>query len=356
MEGCRGYWGEECGVTNLTKLTVSCNKPARLGNPGQISRLGVFLVIRDIPSPKDYESFGFDFINLAWRSTMDLLLGPTMANSEDELADEKEFQEQYWRAAQRPLATAASLVQQGVEFLLKSRIAAVSPYLLIPHSPSDWPSGSARRDVPFGDFKTVDAIEMILLHDAVCANRLSDTFKEKFQTLRVRRNAIMHGVSGSHIKPGDIVVDVLEVTDELVGHGQWLTIRRGYMETEPNGILAGWTGYVEDYVAWMAPIELSKVIEVMTPEETLRLLDFSKKQRRYICPICTDRCRSSDYAADLEPAFALLTPNLPTSTSIRCHLCYENTLVERRDCRQSGCKGNVIDADRNICLTCYEEQ
>jgi len=44
----------------------------------------------------------------------------------------------YWAAAERELANAIAIAHQGVEFLLKGRIALVSPYLLIVQDPKHW--------------------------------------------------------------------------------------------------------------------------------------------------------------------------------------------------------------------------
>jgi hypothetical protein len=81
-------------------------------------------VITDIPTPDDFNQSGIAFLNLAWDSASQLAFYFDEAKTEiwDE---ENDVTDEYWAAAQRPLATAVTLVQQGFEFLLKSRIAAI---------------------------------------------------------------------------------------------------------------------------------------------------------------------------------------------------------------------------------------
>ncbi len=311
-------------------------------------------MVTDIPAPQDFTDFGLDFINLAWRSAMDLLLLPKEWNVGDVFDDEEEWQERYWAAAQRPLAAAASLVHQGAELLIKARIAGVSPFLLITHNPSEWPSGCGRADTPFIDFRTVDARDLVRLHDAACADPLSDRLKGKLEQLRRRRNAIMHGVPRTmRLAAKDVIVDVLEVTRELLGPNAWLPIRRRYMRSDPEGVLAT---YAEHHVAWLAPAEFEKAVDLLTPKQARDLLGFNKRQRCYVCPVCARLWMSADLDDYPPPTFAQLVPNKPSSTNVHCILCDHDVEVERRDCTDPECPGNVIATEANRCLTCYEPQ
>ena len=52
--------------------------------------------------------------------------------------------------------------------------------------------------------------------------------------------------------------------------------------------------------------------------------------------------------------WAYLKPNLPTSDSIICYSCQNTFKVQRINCTNEGCKGNVI-GENDVCLTCLEE-
>jgi hypothetical protein len=100
-------------------------------------------MIVDVPTPDDFNASGTDFLNIAWGMIVDLSFDlktrQELWSGFDKVADD------YWKAAQRPLATALSLVQQGTEFLLKGHIATVSPYLLLSGDPSSWPRPTRQK-------------------------------------------------------------------------------------------------------------------------------------------------------------------------------------------------------------------
>ena len=102
--------------------------------------------------------------------------------------------DEYWASAQKPLSVALALVQQGTELLLKSRIIEVSPFLIFKGDPSLWPSGCDKQEISFSEFKTIDAQDLIRVHDTVVTSRLTEEFKNRYENLRRKRNTIMHTV------------------------------------------------------------------------------------------------------------------------------------------------------------------
>ena len=177
-------------------------------------------MITEIPSADDFKQSGIAFLNLAWDSAAQLHFQFEDAKEgywyENEDAFEKEVPDQYWAAAQRPLATAVTLVQQGLEFLLKGRIAEVSPFFLISRSPAEWPKGCTSSDTRFADFKTIDAQDLVRVHDTVASAKLSEEIVKKFEFLRRQRNTIMHTVDREvRFTAFDIFRDVLVVSHEL---------------------------------------------------------------------------------------------------------------------------------------------
>jgi len=104
-----------------------------------------------------------------------------------------------------------------------------------------------------------------------------------------------------------------------------------------------------DHVENQLILEIENVIKSLEPKETKRLLGFNKRQRAYICY----ECAASSGDCELRPKISKLVPNSPESIQVYCLVCDKSSPVIRRKCEQKGCKGNVIDADSGICLTCY---
>ena len=213
-------------------------------------------MILDIPSSDDFMQSGIDFLNIAWVKIIKLLLDleenkklleSEKYNEEDEedeltikllaysrmvaeCTDEVIFDQididtdQYWKKAQRILATSLSLIQQGTEFILKGYIAQVSPFLLLSRDSSNWTSKSQIEDISFSEFKTIDAHDLIKVYNAVAFRRLSENntiishrlpeeFKQRFEKLRNQRNKVMHSVDKNlKLTSKDLLVEILEIS------------------------------------------------------------------------------------------------------------------------------------------------
>jgi len=302
-------------------------------------------VISEIPTPDEFTQSGTAYLNLAWDSTVQLALNLDEAHI-DEWDTTGDVTDEYWAAAQRPLATAVTLVQQGTEFLLKARIASVSPFLLIAANPSDWPRGCQSSDTPFSHFKTIDAQDLLRVHDTVAGGRLSQQFATRFDALRRQRNSIMHTVDRrTRFTATEVINSILEISEHLLGPCSWVSCRRSFLETDPDSV-----AHSSDHVDCAIAREMDKIIDLLQPAALKRFFGFNKRQRRYVCYNCYLACRDWD----LPVRTAQLKPNSPTSESVYCFVCEETLAVERRSCENDECKGNVLDADDGICLTCME--
>lgn len=310
-------------------------------------------MILDVPSPADFESNGLAFLNLAWKSVLGLSQGFSESSNnltENEVVTQEELEDlkgAYWKEAQPALAVAVALAHQAAEFLLKARIASVSPYLLL--SSEKWPSGADKSDKSYADFKTVDSQDLVRIHDTVGSSRLPDDFKQKLDELRKLRNTIMHSVDARRpYAVRDCVLMILEIAEVLIGPKSWQKVRSEYEEKRVN-----YRDYSEFNPNHPFAMETLHVIDcILKPAEVKRFYEFDKKQRRYICFNCHE-----DYADGFVRS-CQLKPNDSNSTKVFCICCLETFRVIRLNCPHLKCKGNVMGPDRWLdnfcCLTCGE--
>lgn len=301
-------------------------------------------MIIDIPDKTDFFQSGISMLNLAWDSVAALYVDLEISELED-WDDDGEVKEEFWQAAQRPISVALALAQQGIELLIKGRIAEISPFLLLAGSPREWPSRCNERDTPFADFRTIEAHELVRAHDAVADTRLTNSFKTQFERLRRLRNLIFHGVDRSERpKAEDVFRIILEAVGCLHQPKSWIRTRRDYLENTPRSV-----AYSSDQVEPILISEALNVIRLLNPSEILQYFGFNKKQRAYICNNCAVNCRDDGF----ELKIALLSPNTASSTKVYCFICDNHYPVVRKKCGRDGCLGNVFDAEDDVCLTCY---
>lgn len=309
-------------------------------------------MIKSVPQSSDFVGHGIDYLNLAWSSVINLHVDAQMAEEYRSLHEEDEEvgRGRFWTAAERELGTALSLVGQGAEFLLKGRICDISPWLLITKNPTDWPRKSEREDVSFSQFRTIDAQDLIKVHDTFAAERLPDGFHVAFDSLRKQRNALMHTVDTSiRLTAADILEKTLLITEYLLGGHTWINHRRSYVERDRNSTYPYENGF--EFYDYQIAREISTALDLLTPKLIRRFFGFDKRQRSYICPYCSNL----EHAEDLECRTAQLRPNSPTSKSVFCFVCERTSEVIRANCIDPDCKGNVRDEGHDQCLTCRED-
>jgi len=311
-------------------------------------------VLKDIPHPDDFERNGLAFLNLAWDSIAELsqthhtvteMMNTSYISEEDRLEME-EVEETYWQNSQPALATAVALAHQGGEFLLKSRIAAISPFLLL--SVDKWPANTDGADKSFADFKTVDAQELIKIHDMVCANPLPSKFKTNFENLRKLRNTIMHSVHRERpFTPREGVLAILDIADTLIGPLSWQSVRFKYREQK----IEIWNVDASEFNPRHRYAEetMHVIRELLEPAASLKYYDFNKKQHSYFCVGCFEEYAGLVFTVHLKPASS-------TATEAYCVSCQTTFPVRRKKCDE--CEGNVFGKDRWddgwTCLTCND--
>ncbi|MBW4462108.1 MAG: hypothetical protein KME47_17975 [Nodosilinea sp. WJT8-NPBG4] len=310
-------------------------------------------MIRDIPTREDFEEQGMTLLNLAWDTVIDLLLNYRDAEGWAEEWDaiiEEEQTEHYLKASQKPLAIATALLQQGTEFLVKSAIAEVSPFLLIAGNSQSWPKKCDIADTAFSAFRTADADDLIRIHDTVATNRFTDTFTQQFSEMRRVRNTVFHSVDRNlRFSEKDILLSILTVTSELRGPHKWMADREKYLDSTPSA------AFVTEGHGFQLVREFQVLIDLLGNSDLEQHFGFNKKQRRYLCSECRMLC--SESYPDLEPRTAHLEPNSSTATFVYCVVCRTKIPVVRKPCSNISCPGNVINDSERFdpeCLTCGE--
>lgn len=307
-------------------------------------------MIVDIPVEEDFRSAGKDFLCLAWETILGLSL--SLEDTLDHtLEDDEVITDTYWEAAQRPLSTALSLTEQAVEFLLKGKIASVSPFLLIANDYPGWPKQSSSNQVRFSDFKTIDAKDLLRVYNTIAHSPLNDEFRQRYEQLRSKRNTIMHTVDPTlRVKADDVMVDILEIHKSLLGDESWIDIRRNHIYNSPDSVVYL---YASEQFETTLIREIEHAIITLPPALASRYFGINKKQRRYLCPDCY--CTCVDYCPNGMPLTTLLTPNTPASTSVHCIICEKDFEIERRPCSNPDCKGHILHKNDGTCLTCFAD-
>ena len=299
-------------------------------------------MITEIPTPDDFKQQGIAFLNLAWHAVFNLIV--QMEDSIDWKMHEEDISSQYWASASHSLVAALPLAFQGTELLIKGRICTVSPFLLLK---GDWMKASPNSDTPFSRFQTVDANEIIRVHNIVATFRLPEAFEKQFHKLRQVRNTLTHGIdSRLRVQANEIIIAVLSAVDALIEPRAWCKLRRDWLSKEPRAVAFPGT---EQYHRMAREIKI--ILGSLSKRELLKYFGYDKDRRHYICYDCA---RSSEVVDDLECRFATLEPNTPDSTNVHCFACGSDNAVVRERCAH--CVGNVISNDWNVCLTCFQSQ
>ena len=182
-------------------------------------------MIINVPTAEDFTRAGCNLLNLAWSQVDGLLAGlsdfekdtslESLENVSPGLVPIREAEPEtkkertarhtaYWSAAERELANAIAIAHQGVEFLLKGRIALVSQYLLIVQDPKHWPKPDDNREIDFSLFRAIDAIHLPRICEAVSDQKFPSNFRNEYDRLRRLRNRVMHSVGKLDFDSGDL--------------------------------------------------------------------------------------------------------------------------------------------------------
>jgi hypothetical protein len=241
-------------------------------------------MITEIPTADEFHAAGVNQIYLTWQIIMQTIRDLEEAS---ENAPELEVKEAaaasvaYWQKSQPVLANALGLIQQAMEMALKGRIAAISPYLLIARDPKDWPGRVETESVAFSEFRTLDAADLVKVHNTFAPIPLDDAFKIFWDGVRRDRNKLMHSVSARPFDPAFLVRTILTAIEALFSDVRWPR-RLLDMESEDKYTAYGVGGFEHNIVMG----QVSMAMKLLKPSEQKRFFGFDSKRRAYVCPAC----------------------------------------------------------------------
>ncbi|MCP8892034.1 hypothetical protein [Sphingomonas faeni] len=302
-------------------------------------------MIMDVPTSVEFHTAGLNQLYLAWEIAMRTVR--EFDGAMEASAGEESAPPEYWQRVQPALANAFSLIQQGMELALKGRIADVSPFLLVGRDPRDWPRGVDSGDVSFGEFHTLNASDLVKVHNSVITPRFDEPFKDFWEQVRQDRNRIMLSTSRPSFEAGDVVRTILTAIEALYHDMPW---PQRLLAFEGDGKFTVF-GFVDD-VRNNVMREVDDAQKLLTTAEKKRFFGIDSKRHAYVCPKCYYDA-NRDWQDDW-PRLAQLVTKTPGETGLRCIVCATTTTVDRDDCSYARCPGNVLFED--LCLTCMRSQ
>lgn len=300
-------------------------------------------MITDIPTADDLKRAAVDLLVMAWETALESIRAPKRSQMSEWDADGS-VRADYDAARQPVLRHAHVWIHQAQELGLKSRIAEVSPYILLIGDPRTWPRPDREGRTSFSDFRTIDAADLIRVHDTVCPKKLPADFVRQFKESQRNRNKIVHlGGHGIAADAREVILRVLDATQILFPERRWASYLMGAAFDQGEAIIAS------DGVEWGLLADFSLVVEILTPAELRRHFGFETKRRGYICLSCSAEERDHQ-----DPSrFAQLVVN--DGDQLFCPICTETHTVLREKCGKPGCRSTVLwasDYKVGTCLTC----
>ncbi|HVJ53471.1 MAG TPA: hypothetical protein VM689_13470 [Aliidongia sp.] len=336
-------------------------------------------MIVEIPGSADFKKTSLNLLNLAWYiaiasleaysfsdiihpvdtpvqhipgidGTLRTIGGPdtTWSPQEREVAEQ-----QYWRRSQPALANALSLIQQAIEMALKGQIAEISPFLLIARDARDYPTKSAQQDVSFSAFRSLDAADLLKVHNTVCSERLDDKFEGFWNSIRRQRNVFIHSVVpiSEVLKPTDLIEKILLTVRTMHREQEWFGHRVEYCQKDEIE-----AAFSTDSGSRFGRVlqEFEIVFHYLSSKALREYFGLDRRRRTYMCTHCMKEC-DSDIWNDLHQHFAQFDGKDPSSSAVKCALCARSIKIFRGQCMDKECKSSVLCDDveyGRICLIC----
>jgi hypothetical protein len=313
-------------------------------------------MIINIPTKADFDESANNLLNLAWDQITALLneysqLSDTFYDSEFDEGDKT----RYWSAARQTLTTSLTLIQQAVEFFIKGRIVAISPFLLISGTASSWPKGANSTDVSFSSFRSIDAQDLIKVHDTVCAEKFADKFIQFNNEMREQRNKIIHTVDKQvEVHPEKLLESILFVHDYFLVSHKWLQSRKSYSYNQPSNSPRHIRseGLNEPYILLELLKDMEIIVNNLPPKTVKEYFGFDKKSHALHCPKCYQKASEMDFF-DHELLEETFKPYRKVKDkNYDCVICGHHGQLASTRCTEDYCESPHIDYESGLCLNC----
>ncbi len=307
-------------------------------------------MVKNIPSEQDFLNVANGLLNSAWDSLIRHL---------EECTDheyDQERNEKLIRHTKPALSSAFTLVQQSVEFYLKGRICNVSPYLLIANEARSLPKNSDKQDIDFIEFRTVDAQDLIKIHNVFSESKLSSEFISWFNEMRLIRNRVMHTVDNNlAIDPEQLATSILLAHEYLVGVNLWIRSRYDYHNNNPIN-----EPYFSNDEEKEADIyldlhkEFGLVTGILKPASNKRFFAFNVKNRAIECNFCESKFLQNSFYDEGRWKSGFVSTMVHTGEKIpeyKCFVCHNVVTLSKEQCPE--CETNYVDLVSNECMSPY---
>jgi hypothetical protein len=304
-------------------------------------------MIKDIPTADELLLVSLRLYFKAWSDLTDIITewaqhGKWASEAqEDEALDAQAGWTKYIAAAQSDLQSIFTLIQQSQEIGLKARICSVSPYLLLKRTdirPSDGENGVW----DFTDFPTLDASELVRVHNMFCSTTLS---------IRRGRNKISHlGIYRQNIEPLAII-DILQLHySELYPGRRWMEDRLHF------AALGKWADFSFDAdfnERTGLYTELWHLLPELTDSQFKWLMGHGPDKERFICHECGYAAglgNNEPYASDVPTAYAIV------DGQVQCVICDKDyPMRQAAPCPAKECKcewQSALEGFEGLCMKC----
>ncbi|MFO1018398.1 MAG: hypothetical protein U1E03_12420 [Hyphomonadaceae bacterium] len=259
----------------------------------------------------------------------------------------------YLAVSQPHLQATCTVIQQSNELALKSRIAEVSPFLLLLGNDPNF--SAAVKDVDFSELRTLDAVSLPGAVNSLSAKPVSDSFVSSYNKVRSLRNKISHlGTADDNLDPHELLHLLIAQYAELWPNRRWLRDRMTFAAQSPQAHLYDYKYYSPALEVFN---ELPFFLALTSKSEFEALIGRKKSTRRYLCFSCFHERSVREEGAD--PASCRMAFLNTSGTNVTCEMCAGDFPVVRVPCNDDGCPGNVLARDEDgelFCGTCGGSQ
>lgn len=306
-------------------------------------------MIHNVPSAEDLETISLRLFFNAWSSVTAIVteFNQIVGNPQEEELEWAVYAE----SAQNDLQGVYALVLQSQEIGIKSHLARVSPFLLLKKYDAK-PITQGTTDYDFSDFPTIDAGELVRVHNMFCPAPLSPAFSDDFDKLRRARNKIAHlGMLNERLDPHELIGLLFKHYNALYPGRRWLPDRLKFISSER------WAGYDggSDWSPTGAVLnEFWDIQSDLTADQLKIVLGHDPSEQRHVCPRCgylleQHTMGSEPYGHDVPTAFA------DGDGHVECCLCLNAFSLREHICNDEDCAGTHVATDgehEEICTVC----